>query len=221
MKLFKCLVLAVPVLFLLSCGNSNATSFKLYGAPTLSSVVAADASHGSPTYLTVKLYTVWLSAQADCTNLIVLQDYGVSGQAFDMFAKPMLGSGSPPDGTYNCMVVKQSDTSDFKPAISYGNCTAGSTYSYDIARTASSGTDQWVDQNMNNITTTDGEDIVYTFMTTDASKVTARGASTQQVVTLTTPMVSPGQVTMVLEFTNQVTEVNGHCWLDKGTMSFI
>ena len=222
MKLFfRCSVLIVPILFILSCGedagSGAAAAFKVYGAPNSSSVTSDDAGYGSPNYLTVKLYTVWLSANTDCTNPVVLQDYGTDGKTFNMFDNPLLGAGNPTNGTYNCMIVKQSDTSTFKPEISHNNCVAGQIYTYDIATASARGL---VDKDMNPITTTDGEDIVYVFATMDAAALEARGVPAAQIINLTSAFVSPGKTTLVLDFTNQVTEVSGKCWLDKSTVSF-
>ena len=220
----KVLVLFGLSVLLASCnsGSSDAT-FRMYGAPTLADAAKiATVGYGSPNYLTVKLYTVWLSTNADCSAPIVLQDYGTAGQTFNMFESPELGSGSPAAGTYNCMIVKQSDTSQFRPEISHNGCVAGLTYTYDIARTAAEGTDQWVDIDMRPITTTAGDDVVYIFATMDKDAVVVRGASTQQVINLTSPFVSPGKAILVLDFTDQVTELDyGGCWLDPADVSFI
>ncbi len=221
-KLFLSLLTGLILTGLLSCGSEEA-KFKVLGSPTIS-ISEAVTHYGSPTYEQVKLYTFWVSENPDCTSLVQLEDYGADGQSFDMFSNPTLFSGNPPDGTYNCIVIKLSDNMNFKPAQSDGTgiCVAGTTYTYDIAR--GDGEETWVDQNFVPITIDGNENTVYFFASTDIAAAEAKGVSPYQITELLSPLVSPGQVTMALDFTDMVfiTEVAGvqKCWLDMPTMAF-
>ena len=228
-KAFLVLSLISICLFVASCGSSS--KFTVFGAPTLSAAVADVSSttttyYGSPTSLKITMYAVWVSTNADCTGLVSLADYGTAGQEFNMFDDPALFHGSPADGSYNCMVIKMLDTMKFKPALSDGTgiCVAGNEYTFDIAR----GQDEpanlpWVDNNFNAITTDANPNIVYLFATTDPTKTLAKHVSIDQTIPLTSAMVSPGQTTLVMDFTNRVYVDTYHgtqCWLDSPTMAF-
>jgi hypothetical protein len=228
-KLFMIFSAVLIIASLTSCGGTGSSAaFKVIGSPT---VVAAEVGvstepvihYGSPTFEQITFYTVWLSTSAGCTDLVQVADYGADGQQFDMFANPTLFAGDPPAGIYNCMVIKLLDTMNFKPAESGGGvCIAGSTYAYDIAR--GDDTAVWVDQNFHPITINDSPNIVYFFATTDPSAAEANHVSPNQDTLLTAPLVSPGQVTLAIDFTDMVYIQNvggiNKCWLDKPQMAF-
>ena len=60
----------------------------------------------------------------------------------DFLARPTLGSGNPPDGTYQCVIIKMSDLIKFTPSATAGLCTAGTQYTADICRTDNGGMTQ-------------------------------------------------------------------------------
>ena len=225
-KIFLILSVSSIVLLLMSCGSSGG-NFKVLGAPTLSAVTAEKANVtqqngpylGSPTYLQMTMYSVWVSTNANCTGLVQVADYGTDGQKFDIFDKPTLFQGNPTAGTYNCMVIKMLDTMNFKPAQTTGTtCVAGNTYTFDIAF----GQESWVDKDFHPIVTDANPNTVYLFATTDGTKTAAEGVDGGQTIPLTQAMVSPGQVTLVMDFTDRVyfDTSKGLCWLDSPTMAF-
>jgi hypothetical protein len=232
MKKFFLIVLMISAfLSVTSCGSSASSKFKVYGAPTASAAVANvtddnNTYYGSPTSLKITMYAVWVGTNADCTGLVSVADYGTTGQVFDIFDNPVLFQGNPPDGTYNCMVLKISDTMTFIPAQSGGTyCVAGTPYTFNVA--INDPNLPLVDNNFNPIVIDAGPSAIYIFATTDNTKTAAKNVSIDQTIPLTAAMVSPGQVTLVMDFTNRVYVQPAQqgipttqCWLDSPTMSF-
>jgi hypothetical protein len=57
----------------------------------------------------------------------------------DFLSTPTLGSGNPPDGTYNCIIIKMLDTIRFKPTNTDGTlCIGGNEYVTDVCQTGES-----------------------------------------------------------------------------------
>ncbi len=224
-KIFLTLVVIPVFLSMTSCGGEDGT-FKVFGAATMDAATANETITyiGSPTFEEVTLNTIWLSTDPGCTGLVQVKDYGTSGKKFNMFDNPTLFEGSPADGVYNCMVIKLSDTMDFKPDVTDATetCVEGETYTYDIARGDDGET--WVDENFNPITIDDSNNTVYIFATTDQAAPEANGVTPHQIISLTDPLEVPGNITLVLDFTNRVFIFDPitapRCWLDTPTMAF-
>ncbi|MEI6079806.1 MAG: hypothetical protein WCQ53_04110 [bacterium] len=223
-KILMVLSAGLIILSTTSCGGSDGT-LQVFGAPTLSATVAnanvsqASQYFGSPTYLQMTMYSIWVGVSPDCTDLKLVSDYGANGQLFNIFDKPTLFQGSPADGKYECMVIKMLDTMNFKPEMNAGTaCAAGTAYPFDIAK----GQDGvWVDKDFVPITTDNAANIVYLFATTDGTKTAAKGVNSGQTIPLTSALLVPGKITLVMDFTNRVyIETGNVCWLDSPTMAF-
>ena len=60
------------------------------------------------------------------------------------------------------------------------------------------------------------------FASTDPTAVTARGASTNQVLTLASAITvtsATTTLTLVTDFRDKVSENSGHCWMEAGTLA--
>ena len=98
--------------------------------------MALDASS-----LKLQVYSVMLSTSAQCTSPVTVFSSATATEV-DFLAAPTLGSGNPPDGTYQCVIIKMSDLIKFTPSATAGLCTAGTQYTADVCRTDNSGTTQ-------------------------------------------------------------------------------
>jgi hypothetical protein len=98
--------------------------------------MALDASS-----IKLQVYSVMLSTSPLCTSPVTVFS-SVAPTEVDFLAQPKLGSGSPPDGTYHCVIIKMSDLIKFTPTGTEGTCTAAQQYTADVCRTDNGGTTQ-------------------------------------------------------------------------------
>lgn len=151
----------------------------------LAVVVAAFASSpafaaGTPRSVFMKIYSLWLSPNADCSSAINVFDSSAAME-FDMVSGPTIGGGNPPDGTYQCLIMKISDQVRFVVNAAEGSCTAGYTGTLDLCRTAggASQTTPFDGTNfLTNTTCTTGVDnTIYLYISTGASCTTGCGGA--------------------------------------------
>jgi len=146
------------------------------GALTLSSSVVAGGQPSGPALdassLKLQVYSVMLSTSPLCTNPYTVFSSAAPTEV-DFLATPTLGSGNPPDATYNCVIIKMSDIIKFTPSSTAGLCTAGTEYVADVCRSDNSGSTQAPDSSTHTACTgTDAaphSDAVYMYLTTNAS----------------------------------------------------
>jgi hypothetical protein len=177
---------------------------------------------GSAGSLTIKLYSLYISANADCSSPVLVQDLGASGADRDFMTNPVLFSGTPAAGTYQCVMMQMSDVLRMKPSTSFGGCLAGTEYAGDIYRT---GENDWVNQNLTPIAGTGTDELpvdshVTIFMARDTAAAIARGISTHQLVQLQTNLVVPGQSTFRMDASNAVATDGVRCGIEKPLVSF-
>lgn len=223
-------ILAVATLTLVACASQTAPDphLVIYGssgaAPAPSalrgnaqSLVSASFALDSaaPKHLNIAMYALYLSPNTDCTAPFLVQDYGVGGSVKDFAQNQVLFQAQPDAGTYPCMIFRMSDVLVMTPERTFGPCDSTQTYSGDIYR---DGETDWIDQDGNPIIghgtdTAQGavDDHVAIFFTTDTVAALNRGVSSNQLVPLGTPLVSPGQSTMYWDMSGAVQDENGHC----------
>jgi hypothetical protein len=188
-----------------------------------SPTAAADSIlSGDPASMSVGMYALYLSANEDCSEPILVADYGATAQPKDFMQSPVLFTGSPAAGTYKCVIFKMSDVIGMVPATSFGACVAGTFYEGDIYR---EGQSDWKDAELNPIigTGTDDapiDDHVAIFLTGNPAAVEARGVSQNQVVLLHSDLVVPGQSTFYWNAQGSVTEEGGACGIQPGQPEF-
>ncbi|MFL5493219.1 MAG: hypothetical protein ACJ8DC_02435, partial [Gemmatimonadales bacterium] len=169
---------------------------------------AADSiTSGDPASMSVGMYAMYISANEDCSEPILVADYGATAQPKDFMQSPVLFTGSPAAGTYKCVIFKMSDVIGMVPATSFGACVAGTFYQGDIYR---DGETDWKDAELNPIigTGTDDaplDDHVAIFLTGNPAAVEARGVSENQVVLLHSDLIVPGQSTFYWNAQGSVT----------------
>ena len=85
--------------------------------------------------LKLQVYSVLLSTSPQCTSPVTVCANATPTEV-DFLVAPTLGSGNPPDGTYQCIIIKISDRIKFKPTANDGAfCVAGTEYTADVCQT--------------------------------------------------------------------------------------
>ncbi|MCX6111957.1 MAG: hypothetical protein NTY22_01550 [Proteobacteria bacterium] len=234
-------ILPTIICILAACGSSSGGG--TYTVKSSTSAVATTVSigtneigntFGSPTALKQKFYAAWISPNEDCTNAVLLQDYGDAGHVVDFYSGEVIFSGSPADGTYKCLISKSSDIQTFIPdAAAEGHwtaavCSSTTTYTEDIFK-ADTPIITYLNKDGTTINgqgtyTAPVEQVIYSYITTNPSAIIAKGAHAQQVLTLATPLIVPGQGTLYTDFTGQVSKetigATTVCWLEQPVVGF-
>lgn len=210
-------------------GSSVSTATSLTRNQKIRGYADEGPSIGSPSSTTMKMYALYISTQADCSSPTLVQDYGSDGVDKDVFESGVtLFEGSPADGDYQCLIIKMSDVIRFKADSEAVNaasspCSEGTEYSLDIYRTDSG--DSWKDVNGAAITPHGASgspeaDTVYIFVSRNPSAIPSTTAHENQVGTLGSSLVVPGQATFYADGSHQVTNNDGSCGLNGLTLGF-
>lgn len=170
-------------------------------------VMALDANA-----LKLKVYGVMLSTSPLCSSPITVFSSATATEV-DFLSAPTLGSGNPPDGTYNCVIIKMADIIKFTPSSTSGWCQAATEYSADVCRADNSGKTSTpdvagttactgTDPSVNGSVITPGvpvADVVYLYLTTNAlagtggnTFVQPDSTSSTNGLNLTAPLVVAG-----------------------------
>ena len=190
--------------------------------------MALDASS-----LKLQVYSVMLSTSAQCTSPVTVFSSATATEV-DFLAAPTLGSGNPPDGTYQCVIIKMSDLIKFKPSASSGSCTAGTEYVADVCRSDNGGTTHAPDAAgaMTSCTGTDAVphvDPVYLYLTTNASAGSGGGTFVQPTsissssgLNLTAPLIISGSAKskFVVNATGKVSGSDVTCGMNPPVFGF-
>jgi hypothetical protein len=233
--LLRSIVLGVAAVATLTTACSQATTTPSGGTPSLviyGSGSPAGASlfatppdgvvFGAAGSLTIRLYALYISSSADCSNPVLAQDLGVAGSDHDFMQHPVLFEATPTAGAYNCVMFKMSDVVKVKPAATFGACVAGQEYAGDIYR---DGESDWKDVNLNPVIGhgTDEvavDDHVTLFMSRDTTAALARGISRHQLLPLGAPMVVPGQSTFRMDASQAVASWGSGCGAEPPGVAF-
>ena len=193
------------------------------------SAFALDASS-----LKLSVYSVMLSTSPLCTSPVTVFSSATATEV-DFLATPTLGSGNPPDATYNCVIIKMSDLIKFTPSASAGLCVAGTQYTADVCRTDNSGTTQAPDavgapNACNGTDAAPVSDVVYLYLTTNASAGSGSGstfmqptdASSTNGLNLTAPLVIAGSAKskFVVDARGKVGDDGVSCGMNPPTFGF-
>jgi len=236
--MFRPLAAVTALALVAACSTEQGTAPNADAALTVYG--AGSASTGAPTFaqspddlppgaltgdaasLKLNVYAFWISRHANCSSPVLVQQYPAAGAEKDFMQNPVLFTGSPDPGAYQCVIFKLSDVIRMKPATTFGSCVLGTEYAGDIYR---DGESDWVDVDLNPVVGhgTDEvpvDDHVTLFMTRDTSAVIARGASTHQALTLQSDLVVPAPSTFVMDARNAVLSYQGQCGMMPPTPSF-
>ena len=190
--------------------------------------LALDASS-----LKLQVYAVMLSTSPQCTNPVTVFSSPTATEV-DFLASPTLGSGNPPDATYNCVVIKMSDLIKFTPSASSGLCTAGTQYTADVCRSDNGGTTQAPDavgapNACNGTDAAPVADTVYLYLTTNASAgsggstfMQPTGAGSTNGLNLTSPLVIAGSAKskFIVNATGKVGDDGVSCGMNPPVFGF-
>jgi hypothetical protein len=188
------------------------------------SALAMVTDSAAPAHLNITMYSLYISTNPDCSDPVLVQDYGEAGQVKDFAANPVLFSAEPAAGTYGCMGFVMSDVLFMQPERSFGPCDASVTYDGDIYR---DGETDWIDVHGDPIIGHGGDgmgqgvdDHVTIFFSADTSAALARGISSNQLVPMSSPLVAPGQSTMYWDMSGAVQDEGGQCGILPRPITF-
>jgi hypothetical protein len=191
--------------------------------------LALDASS-----LKLQVYAVMLSTSPQCTNPVTVFSSPTATEV-DFLASPTLGSGNPPDATYNCVIIKMSDLIKFTPSASSGLCMAATQYTADVCRSDNGGTTQAPDavgapNACNGTDAAPVADTVYLYLTTNASAGTGGGSTFMQPtgatstngLNLTSPLVIAGTAKskFIVNATGKVGDDSVSCGMNPPVFGF-
>jgi len=223
--------LSLPALALLaSCSVSTTPSsdFTVRGsagappAPAHRASLAPPPLSGDPGALRIGLYALYISPNSDCSSPVLVQDYGATPSVKDFVNNPILFTGRPASGSYQCVAIKMSDVITVEPATSFGACVMGTEYAGDIYR---AGDSSWKDIDLHTIigTGTDSvpaDDHVTLILTRDTTAAQLRGFDTHQVLQLGTDLIVPSQSTFYWNGQGTVMTDGTSCGVNPGQPSF-
>lgn len=175
----------------------------------------------------LNIYQILVSTNTDCSNPISLIDHGATPVEVNMVASPVLFSGSPAAGTYNCLIFKVSDTLAYQVdaaavAAWPGVCADTTTeYRHDIYRTDNGGS---VFKDLDGalipatgIKATPSEDVVYLIGSTTPADAVAAGYNVNQTFTLLSGLTVPGTSTFYVDFEDGIEDTGDSiCTLEEG-----
>lgn len=192
------------------------------------SAMALDASS-----LKLQVYAVMLSTSPLCSSPVTVFSSPTATEV-DFLAAPTLGSGNPPDATYNCVIIKMSDLIKFTPSSTAGLCVGGTQYTADVCRTDNSGSTQAPDA-VGAPTACRGTDAapvsdpVYLYLTTNPSAGTGGNtfmqptdASSTNGLHLTAPLVIAGTAKskFIVNATGKVGDDGVSCGMNPPVFGF-
>ena len=148
--------------------------------------------------LKLQVYSVMLSTSPQCTSPVTVFSNATPTEV-DFLVAPTLGSGNPPDGTYQC-IIKMSDIIKFTPTSNDVFCQGGTEYTTEVCKSTES--TQAPDAGAATSCTT-GADLVHLYLTTSRSGAVGGNAFLQPLapydtsygVKLTSPLVVSGTAT--------------------------
>ena len=220
---------------------SNAVAFNaaVLFALTLSSAAFASptTNGGNPSSLKLKVYSVYASLSAQCTNPIQVFN-NTAGTFVDILSGPTLGGGDLANGTYNCVIIKMSSLIKHTPVTDIaGGCTAGTEYTGGVCNTRNGTSDLATDLSNAPITCAgDGsnagsvDNTVYMYLTTDTGASDGDHAFQHPLspgdgngIKLAAPLVvnSTTKAKFVVNASGRVSAGGGECGIDAPLFTFV
>jgi hypothetical protein len=169
----------------------------------------------TPGYVRVKVYEIRVAPNADCTGALTV--YRTDSPSYqDWVNNPTIGSGAVPNGTYSCVMVRMSDNIHFTPSTTdpswtHSVCLVGSDYVIDVAHDEIGVNPDGTTQNFGSPGT---ENIAWLYVRTGGGSQNGNAWSPADGLELTSPLVvnGDGDRTVVMDFTNQVSEQDNGGW---------
>ena len=205
-------------------GGGNGSMLTILGSAGLAGPLQSIATPvGAPASMSISMYKLALSPNADCTGAVEVQDYGVNGQVKDFTQSPTLFQAQVDSGSYPCVAINLSDVIGFRSDTDSLSCQTGVDYTIDIYRPESN--EQWLDVHQDSIVatgtdSTPSNDRPWIFFATDTAAAHGAGFAHGQVIRLTNPLTVPSTVTFVWDATDAVVDEGGRGGLNPGTPRF-
>jgi len=183
-----------------------------------------------PSSVKLKVYGVAVSASADCADPVVIFSSDTPTE-IDMAAGPTLGTGTVPDGTYQCVMITMSDLVKITPATSEGDCMAGTESATGVCQDVET-TNLLTGTTFGSPTScTSGEDKVTLYLHTGTTRTKGGGvaflkptstADADHGLALAAPWVVSGTSvgTFVVDFTGKIMSGGGECGVDPPLFGF-
>lgn len=202
-------------------------------APRPAQAQSTPATAGSPTFMQMRFHALLITPNADCSGPYTTVQTHTPPREVDLVTNPSLFEGSPPAGTYRCVIFEADDVMVIRPDAAAQTafperCIVGRTYETDLYRAPD-----------NDYRRPDGAPIsaagtraapssqrVFFFATTDRAAATARtgGPSINQTLPLASPLVVPTQTTLYVDATNGllggVEDGVGYCVVESVVIGF-
>jgi len=229
-SVYKIVTLVAVALLFQACGSDDDSNFKIKSSTT--GAAASLVPTGSPTALTLKIYSIRMSLNEDCTDSIEILNNGAEGAAVNFFTGPDLFNGVLPDGSYKCVMFEMDDVINFQAdataVATHASCVdTTTTYSHDIYREGESDDGLWVNSAGVAVDATGsravpGSDRISIFASrnADAAIAGALNVHPNQSLILESDLVVPGETTFYADFANTVDENSGACTLEQGAFGF-
>lgn len=210
------------------CGTTTSASFSLRGSYTSVSTESLQiVTSGSPKSMAIEVFALYLGTKADCTDLKVVQDYGIGSQGYDLYKNPLLFSANPANNTYRCVAIRLKDIVTVRMnniALSSWPDVCLEDVDYDKDLYLASTTETWKDANGTPITATGTEKVagantITLFGSTQATQATSGtlGLAPSQVFTLSKEITLPYLLTFYIDYTNGING-QGTCKLSTGSI---
>jgi hypothetical protein len=178
----------------------------------------------------LKVYGVAVSTSADCSAPIVVFSSGTATE-IDMATSPTLGTGTVPDGTYQCVMITMSDAVKITPRTTEGACVAGTESSGGVCQDVES-TNLLSGTTFGTATSCSaGEDKVTLYLHTGTTRTKGGGlaflkptstADPDHGLALAAPWVVSGTSvgTFVADFTGTIMPGGGECGVNPPVFGF-
>lgn len=204
-------------------GSDGLLTIRGASAPSSSLASINGTPVGTPATMSVTMYKLYISPNADCSGAVEAQTYGVNGELKDFTASPTLFQADVAPGSYPCVAINMSDVVGFTSDTDSLACQTGTPYTIDVFTPESQET--WLDINGDTLVatgndSTPGNDRPWIFFATDTAAAMAAGYNHGQVMPLTNALVAPSTVTFVWDATDAVVDENGRCRMEPGVPSF-
>lgn len=198
------------------------------------SAQAAPPPAGSPVSMVLTFHSLHVSVNADCTDPYVLVQRFDLPRSFDLVDNPTLFAGSPPPGTYRCVIFEMDDILTIRPdaeaATTFpGQCEEGRDHVTDLYRAPDNDYRNLAGDPINAVGTraAPGRQRVFTFASYNLAvkaRVDSCRPSEHQSVLLSSPLVVPTQTTLYLDATNgvlgDVEDGVPFCVVERGQFGF-
>jgi hypothetical protein len=176
---------------------------------------------GDASEVNIKIFKMWVSPNTDCTDARLVYN-NASATYQNMVDNPTFGTGSIPNGTYPCVVLKMSDLINGKPNYNStsGHCLTNTTVNLDVFRADNDSSSTCPDGTQIS-GRTDAEDDPCLYMSTSGSDSNVGWLPTSPFPLVGALRVSGDFVgTFVSDFRGKIEDAGGECGIQPPVFGF-